>query len=55
MTRRVFKVIPMSDIVVKLVNDWGIQSKKENNLEFLNRHGENFYWYNKDIDDYKNV
>ena len=28
MTRGVFKVIPMTDRVVELVNDWGIQQKK---------------------------
>ena len=27
-TKRVFKVIPMPDRVIKLVNDWVMQSKK---------------------------
>ena len=30
MTRRVFKVFPMPDRVVKLFNDWGMKYKKEN-------------------------
>ena len=57
-TRRVFKVIPMPDIVVKLVNNWGMQFKKENRknkLELLNRHRKKFYWYNKQLDDDENV
>ena len=56
--RRVFKVIPMPDRVVKLVNDWGMQFKKENNknkLFLLNRHGKKFDWYNEDLDYDENV
>ena len=35
-TRRVFKVIPMPDRVVKLVNDWEMKSKNLNRKKIWN-------------------
>ena len=57
-TRMVFKVIPMPDIVLKLVNNCGMQPKKgnrKNNLEILNHHRKKFYWDNKELGDDENV
>ena len=57
-TRRFFKVIPMPDIVLKLVNNCGMQPKKgnrKNNLEILNHHRKKFYWDNKELEDDENV
>ena len=57
-TRGGFKGVHMPDIVVKLINDLGMQPKKKNRknqLEFLNRHGIFLDWDNKDIDNDDNV
>ena len=48
----------MPDRVVKLINYWEMQSKKENKkkkLELINRHRKKFYWDNKELDDDENV
>ena len=57
-TRRVFKIIPIPDGVLKLVNDWGIQSKKDNRknyLEFLKYHWKKFDWENEELDNDENI
>ena len=58
MTRRVFKVIPMPDRVVKLVKYWVMQSKlvnRKNKPKLINHHGKKFDWDNKELDNNDNV
>ena len=53
--RRIVKVIPMPDRVVKKVNAWGIKTKKDlsvmKSLEFCDRNKKEFGWENEEFHD----
>ena len=51
---RTISVFPMPDRVLKLVNQWGQRSQREevqNKLEFLNRLKQRYDWDNDDLED----
>ena len=47
------KVLPMPDIVIQVINDWGKSQKNtdfKNKLEFWDRLKQKYYWENEDLD-----